>query len=62
MELNEALGKAYQIGQKALFKVKIYYNDKNDTKELKEMTYIQLGSYLIVNSLKIKRVDIILDN
>jgi len=64
MELNEALRKAYQIGQKAQFKVKVYSND-DDIKEQKEMTYIELGSYLIVNSSKIKKVDIIfkwLDN
>jgi len=58
MELNEALRKAYQIGQKAQFKVKVYSND-DDIKEQKEMTYIELGSYLIVNSSKIKKVDII---
>ena len=61
MELNEVLGKAYQIGQNAQFKVKVYSMDNDDTKELKEMTYIELGSYLIINSSKIKRVDVILN-
>ena len=60
MELNKVLGKAYQIGKNAQLKVKLSYMDKDDTKEQKEMTYIQLGSYLIMNSSKIKRVDIIL--
>ena len=39
------------------FNIKIYYKDDNDTKESLEMTYLELGTYLLTHN--IKRIDII---
>ena len=40
-----------------IFKVKIYTMDNNDTKEYKEMTYLELGTYLLSHN--IVRIEII---
>ena len=58
--IKELLEQAKEIGKTSLFRVKIYNNDENDTKEVKTLTYIELGSLLIMNSHTIEQIDILI--
>ena len=58
--IKDILNQAHKIGKTALFRVKIYSNDDNDTKEVKTLTYIELGTLLITNSHTIEQIDILM--
>lgn len=59
-KIKEALGKAFEIANSSMFRVKIYHNDSEDTKDVENWTYMQLGLYLNSNQANIEQVDIIL--
>lgn len=52
----ELLNKAMNIGKKTKFTVRIYENDIIYTQT--NLTYIELGIYLVSNSNKINKIDI----
>ena len=59
MDIKEILAKAFDIGNKTSFKVFFNQEQLNKT-NFKELTYTELGIYLVNNSDKIKCIDITL--
>ena len=55
MDIQEILAKAFDIGNKTEYKIRIYENEVLYVES--EMTYTELGMYLIANPDKIKRID-----
>lgn len=57
MDFENILSKALGIAKDKKFKVK-FFNEKELTVEVKELTYLQLGTYLITNAEGINEVKI----
>ena len=60
VDFSELLGKAFGISKDTKFLVRIYENNKEILYSESNMTYLELGSKLIAEVNKIKRVDIYL--
>jgi len=58
MDIENILSKALGIAKDKNFKIRIY--DNKDIYEPKELTYLQLGTYLITNAEGIKEIRIFL--
>lgn len=56
MDIQELLAKAFDIGNKTKFNIRIYENDVLYVES--KMSYTELGMYLVANPDKIKRIDI----
>ena len=57
MDIQEILAKAFDIGNKTKFTVRFYENEKFI--ESKDLTYTELGIFLIANCNKISFIDIL---
>ena len=59
-KIKDLLGKAVVIGNEAKFRVKVYWQNDEDDKEVREMTYIELGMFLVSNREDIGQIDVLM--
>ena len=58
--MENILGAAFNVSKLTKFKVKIYFMNDDDDKEIKTMTYLELGMFLVSKSKSVFRIDVIM--
>ncbi len=58
--IKDLFGKAFKISLKAKFKIRVYDGHGFIIEDEKELTYLELGTYLISNKSEIEHVHIFL--